>query len=105
MFLPQIFVCTFQAAKLDPRLGCVFRYLGHFYREVASDRARARGCYKKAFELDNKDVESGAATVDLSMEQEDMVSSLVVKMYTNLKATMFRAFMGVVGILVTVFLY
>uniref|UniRef100_A0A667YTE5 SKI3 subunit of superkiller complex n=1 Tax=Myripristis murdjan TaxID=586833 RepID=A0A667YTE5_9TELE len=64
------------AAKQDPNLGCVFRYLGHYYREVAKDRGRARGCYKKAFELDSSDAESGAASVDLSMEQEDMVSAL-----------------------------
>uniref|UniRef100_A0A4W6G8C9 SKI3 subunit of superkiller complex n=1 Tax=Lates calcarifer TaxID=8187 RepID=A0A4W6G8C9_LATCA len=65
-----------KAAKLDPHLGSAFRYLGHYYREIANDRGRARGCYKKAFELDNEDAESGAASVDLSMEQEDMVSAL-----------------------------
>ena len=59
---------------MDPHLGCVFRYLGHYYREVANDHGRARGCYKKAFDLDNDDAESGAASVDLSMAYEDMVS-------------------------------
>uniref|UniRef100_A0A672JK50 Tetratricopeptide repeat domain 37 n=1 Tax=Salarias fasciatus TaxID=181472 RepID=A0A672JK50_SALFA len=63
-----------KAAKLDPHLGCVFRYLGHYYREVAKDYARAQGCYKKAFLLDNDDVESGAASVDLSMAQGDMAA-------------------------------
>uniref|UniRef100_A0A8C3AV10 SKI3 subunit of superkiller complex n=1 Tax=Cyclopterus lumpus TaxID=8103 RepID=A0A8C3AV10_CYCLU len=63
-----------KAAKLDPHLGCVFRYLGHYYRQVANDHSRSRGCYKKAFEMDNTDAESGAASVDLSMEQDDMVS-------------------------------
>lgn len=63
-----------KAAKLDPHLGCVFRFLGHYYREVAKDHARAQGCYKKAFTLDHDDVESGAALVDLSMAQGDMVS-------------------------------
>lgn len=66
-----------QAAKLDPYLGCAFRYLGHYYREVAHDHGRARGCYKKAFELDNDDAESGAAAVDLSMGNDDMVSRSV----------------------------
>lgn len=61
---------------MDPHLGSVFRYLGHYYREVAKDQGRARGCYKKAFELDSTDAEAGAATVDLSMEQGDMVSAL-----------------------------
>uniref|UniRef100_A0A671Y0B2 SKI3 subunit of superkiller complex n=1 Tax=Sparus aurata TaxID=8175 RepID=A0A671Y0B2_SPAAU len=73
---PESLICPFQAAKLDPNLGCAFRYLGHYYREVANDRGRARGCYKKAFELDNDDAESGAASVDLCMEQDDMVSGV-----------------------------
>lgn len=68
--------CPFQAAKLDPHLGCVFRYLGHYYRDIAKDYGRAQGCYKKAFQLDSEDVESGAASVDLSMGQGDMVSCL-----------------------------
>lgn len=62
-----------QAAKLDPQLGCAFRYLGHYYREVSRDLGRARGCYKKAFDLDDNDAESGAAAVDLSMESNNMV--------------------------------
>lgn len=66
-------MCPFQAAKLDPHFGCTFRYLGHYYQEVASDHGRARGCYKKAFDLDNDDAESGAAAVDLSMKNDDMV--------------------------------
>lgn len=52
----------------------MFRLLGHYYRDVAKDQGRARGCYKRAFELDSSDAEAGAATVDLSMEQGDMVS-------------------------------
>uniref|UniRef100_A0A3Q3WEK4 Uncharacterized protein n=1 Tax=Mola mola TaxID=94237 RepID=A0A3Q3WEK4_MOLML len=65
-----------KAAKLDPHLGCAFRYLGHYYREMAHDPGRARGCYKKAFELDNDDAESGAAAVDLSMQSDDMETAL-----------------------------
>lgn len=67
-----------QAAKLDPYLGSVFCYLGHYYREVARDQGRARGCYKRAFELDSNDAESGAASVDLSMKEGDMVSCLLI---------------------------
>lgn len=67
-----------KAAKLDPNLGCAFRYLGHYYREVSNDYNRARGCYKKAFELNNDDAESGAASVDLCMEQEDMDMALEI---------------------------
>ncbi|XP_022607239.1 tetratricopeptide repeat protein 37 [Seriola dumerili] len=76
-----------KAAKLDPHLGCVFRYLGHYYREVANDRGRARGCYKKAFELDNEDAESGTASVDLSMEQGDMDTALATLESVIEKAT------------------
>ncbi|XP_029916395.1 tetratricopeptide repeat protein 37 isoform X2 [Myripristis murdjan] len=76
-----------KAAKQDPNLGCVFRYLGHYYREVAKDRGRARGCYKKAFELDSSDAESGAASVDLSMEQEDMDTALTILQSVIDKAT------------------
>uniref|UniRef100_A0A8C5C3I7 SKI3 subunit of superkiller complex n=1 Tax=Gadus morhua TaxID=8049 RepID=A0A8C5C3I7_GADMO len=67
-----------KAAKLDPNLGCVYRHLGHYYRQVVQDASRARGCYKKAFELDASDEESGAALVDLSMEQGDMDTALAV---------------------------
>ncbi|XP_060893952.1 superkiller complex protein 3 [Labrus mixtus] len=76
-----------KAAKLDPHLGCVFRYLGHYYREVASDPGRARGCYKKAFELDDDDAESGAASVDLSMEQGHMAAALASLQSVIEKAT------------------
>lgn len=81
-------VISLQAAKLDPQLGCAFRYLGHYYREVSQDHGRARGCYRKAFELDDSDAESGAAAVDLSMESNDMVCCLrVFILHINLDCT------------------
>lgn len=63
---------------------------------MAHDHGRARGCYKKAFDLDNEDAESGAAAVDLSMENDDMVSGFVGKP-TNffLKNTAFMCDVGV----------
>ncbi|CAM9116435.1 unnamed protein product [Lampetra planeri] len=76
-----------QAAKLDPFLGGAFRYLGHYYREVARDFGRARGCYKKAFDLDSGDAESGAASVDLSMAQDDMDAALELLQSVTEKAT------------------
>ncbi|XP_055367212.1 tetratricopeptide repeat protein 37 isoform X2 [Betta splendens] len=76
-----------KAAKLDPYLGRTFRYLGHYYQEVAKDHSRARGCYKKAFELDNDDAESGAASVDLSMKQDDMDTALEILQAVIVKAT------------------
>uniref|UniRef100_A0A3B3XJJ4 Tetratricopeptide repeat domain 37 n=1 Tax=Poecilia mexicana TaxID=48701 RepID=A0A3B3XJJ4_9TELE len=75
------------AAKLDPHLGCAFRYLGHYYREVANDVARAQGCYRKAFQLNSGDAESGAALVDLSMGQGDMDSALATLESVTEKAT------------------
>lgn len=65
-------------------MGKVFCYLGHYYRDVVGDKNRARGCYRKAFELDDTDAESGAAAVDLSVELEEMVC-----MYNNLKLCSF----------------
>ncbi|NXH23551.1 TTC37 protein, partial [Bucco capensis] len=67
-----------KAAKLDGYLGSVFRYLGNYYREIAEDKSRALGCYKKAFELDETDEESGAAAVGLSMELGDMETALSI---------------------------
>ncbi|KAM4050000.1 superkiller complex protein 3 isoform 2-T3 [Anomaloglossus baeobatrachus] len=67
-----------KAAKLDPYMAKVFCYLGHYYREVASDKTRARGCYKKAFDLDGNDGASGAEAVDLSMELNDMDTALAI---------------------------
>ncbi|XP_011614358.2 tetratricopeptide repeat protein 37 isoform X1 [Takifugu rubripes] len=76
-----------KAAKLDPNAGRVFHYLGRYYQEVVCDHGRARGCYKKAFDLDNDDVESGAAAVDLSMKDDDMDSALEMLQSVIEKAT------------------
>ncbi|XP_040277485.1 tetratricopeptide repeat protein 37 isoform X1 [Bufo bufo] len=67
-----------KAAKLDPYMAKVFCYLGHYYLEVAGDKTRARGCYKKAFDLDGNDGESGAKAVDLSVELNDMDAALAI---------------------------
>lgn len=40
-----------KAAQTDPTLGDPFLYLGHFYCEVAGDKARASKCYLKATQL------------------------------------------------------
>lgn len=67
-----------KAAKLDSYLGSAFCYLGNYYRDVAGDKSRARGCYKKAFELDGTDEESGTAAVDLSVELGDTDTALSI---------------------------
>ncbi|XP_004841751.1 tetratricopeptide repeat protein 37 isoform X2 [Heterocephalus glaber] len=76
-----------KAARLDTYMGKVFCYLGHYYRDVAEDKSRARGCYRKAFELDDTDTESGAAAVDLSVELEDTESALAVLTTVTQKAS------------------
>lgn len=58
---------------MDSYLGSAFCYLGNYYRDIAGDKSRARGCYKKAFELDETDEESGTAAVNLSVELGDTV--------------------------------
>ncbi|XP_021397206.2 superkiller complex protein 3 isoform X2 [Lonchura striata] len=67
-----------KAAKLDSYLGSAFYYLGNYYRDIAGDKSRARGCYKKAFELDETDEESGTAAVNLSVELGDMDTALSI---------------------------
>ncbi|XP_074789347.1 superkiller complex protein 3 [Athene noctua] len=67
-----------KAAKLDSYLGSVFRYLGNYYQDIAGDKSRACGCYKKAFELDGTDEESGTAAVDLSVELGDTDTALSI---------------------------
>uniref|UniRef100_A0A8D1NUC5 Superkiller complex protein 3 n=1 Tax=Sus scrofa TaxID=9823 RepID=A0A8D1NUC5_PIG len=76
-----------KAAKLDTYMGKVFCYLGHYYRDVVGDKNRARGCYRKAFELDDTDAESGAAAVDLSVELEEMETALAILTTVTQKAS------------------
>ncbi|XP_055968519.1 superkiller complex protein 3 [Sorex fumeus] len=76
-----------KAAKLDPYMGKVFCYLGRYYRDVVGDRNRARGCYRKAFELDDSDTEAGAAAVDLSVELEEMETALALLTAVTQKAS------------------
>ncbi|KAG8130900.1 putative Tetratricopeptide repeat protein [Naja naja] len=67
-----------KAAKLDNFLGDAFHYLGQYYRDVAGDKNRALGCYKKAFERDKTDGVTGAAVVDLSTELGDLETALAI---------------------------
>ncbi|KFP86291.1 Tetratricopeptide repeat protein 37, partial [Acanthisitta chloris] len=67
-----------KAAKLDSYMGSAFFYLGDYYRDVAGDKYRAYRCYKKAFELDKMDEESGRAAVDLCVELGDMDTALSI---------------------------
>ncbi|XP_045141130.1 tetratricopeptide repeat protein 37 [Echinops telfairi] len=83
----KAFTHFLKAARLDPYMGKVFCYLGRYYRDVVGDKNRARGCYRKAFELDDTDAESGAAAVDLSVELEEMETALAVLTAVTQKAS------------------
>ena len=48
-----------EAARLDPREAVVFRYLGHYYSQIAGDLRRAARSYQKAITLDPEDAEAG----------------------------------------------
>uniref|UniRef100_A0A8C6RPJ8 SKI3 subunit of superkiller complex n=1 Tax=Nannospalax galili TaxID=1026970 RepID=A0A8C6RPJ8_NANGA len=76
-----------KAARLDTYMGKVFCYLGHYYRDIVGDKSRARGCYRKAFELDDTDAESGAAAVDISVELEDAETALAILTAVTQKAS------------------
>ncbi|XP_014452741.1 superkiller complex protein 3 [Alligator mississippiensis] len=76
-----------KAAKLDSYMGSVFCYLGHYYRDVAGDKNRARGCYKKAFELNRSDGEAGSTAVDLSMELGDTETAIAILTSVTEKAS------------------
>ncbi|KAL1924268.1 uncharacterized protein VTP21DRAFT_7303 [Calcarisporiella thermophila] len=47
-----------QTVKLDPFFASAFTQLGHFYRLVDSDRARAIKCYEKSISLDPTESEA-----------------------------------------------
>ncbi|XP_053151889.1 SKI3 subunit of superkiller complex protein [Hemicordylus capensis] len=80
-----------KAAKMDSYLGTAFRYLGQYYRDIAGDKNRALGCYKKAFEKDKTDGEAGAAVVDLSTELGDLDTALDILTNVTEKASAGRA--------------
>ncbi|XP_063151480.1 superkiller complex protein 3 [Candoia aspera] len=80
-----------KAAKLDNFLGDAFHYLGQYYRDVAGDKNRALGCYKKAFERDKTDGVTGAAVVDLSTELGDLETALAILTEVTEEASAGRA--------------
>lgn len=65
---------SWQAAKLDPHNSETFEYLGHYYSEAGRDVTRARKCYQKAFDLDNKNETAGEKLCDLLNKAGEEVS-------------------------------
>ena len=53
-----------RAARLEPFNSQVFTWLGHYFRHVASNPARAAQCYAKAFACDPGNTAAGVAVVD-----------------------------------------
>ncbi|RDY08827.1 Tetratricopeptide repeat protein SKI3, partial [Mucuna pruriens] len=53
------------SAKLNPRNGESFKYLGHYYGGVSLDTQRAIKCYQRAVVLNPDDSESGEALCNL----------------------------------------
>ncbi|XP_042305350.1 tetratricopeptide repeat protein 37 isoform X3 [Sceloporus undulatus] len=80
-----------KAAKLDNYLGSAFHYLGQYYRDIAGDKNRALGCYKKAFEKDKTDGDAGAAVVDLSTELGDLETAIAILTEVTERASAGRA--------------
>jgi len=52
-----------QSAKLNPKNGISFKYLGHYYASVSLDTQRAIRCYQRAVVLNPDDSESGVSFV------------------------------------------
>ncbi|XP_027913014.1 tetratricopeptide repeat protein SKI3 isoform X1 [Vigna unguiculata] len=54
-----------QSAKLNPKNGISFKYLGHYYANVSLDTQRAIKCYQRAVVLNPDDSESGEVLCNL----------------------------------------
>ncbi|BAU00867.1 hypothetical protein VIGAN_10250300 [Vigna angularis var. angularis] len=54
-----------QSAKLNPKNGLSFKYLGHYYANVSLDIQRAIKCYQRAVVLNPDDSESGETLCNL----------------------------------------
>lgn len=49
------------SAKLNPKNGQSFKYLGHYYAGISLDTHRAIKCYQRAVVLNPDDSESGVS--------------------------------------------
>ncbi|KAF9286798.1 Superkiller protein 3 [Mortierella alpina] len=64
------------AAKLDPRCAGAFTYLGHYYREVIQDEARAEKCYQHAFSLDPREGDAGRFLSDYLLKSDSLEGAI-----------------------------
>ncbi|KAG0295601.1 Superkiller protein 3 [Dissophora globulifera] len=66
------------AAKLDPHCAGAFTYLGHYYREVVQDEARAEKCYQHAFSLDPREGDAGRFLSDYLLNADSLEGAIDV---------------------------
>ncbi|KAF9106846.1 Superkiller protein 3 [Mortierella sp. AM989] len=66
------------AAKLDPRCAGAFTYLGHYYREIVQDEARAEKCYQHAFTLDPHEGDAGRFLSDYLLNADSLEGAIDV---------------------------
>ena len=59
--------CVLGTAVPGPAQAAAFAWLGRFYREVASDAARARKCFQKSLALDPAQADAGVSEPVLSV--------------------------------------
>uniref|UniRef100_A0A8C4QPZ4 Tetratricopeptide repeat domain 37 n=1 Tax=Eptatretus burgeri TaxID=7764 RepID=A0A8C4QPZ4_EPTBU len=74
----KAFTHFLKAARLEPCNGGAFKHLGLYYRDVAKEMVRARGCFRKAFELCPWDETAGADAVDACVALGDDDSALQI---------------------------
>ncbi|KAI1317452.1 Superkiller protein 3 [Mortierella claussenii] len=66
------------AAKLDPHCAGAFTYLGHYYRVVALNDARAEKCYQHAFSLDPREGDAGRLLSDYLLNGDSLEGAIDV---------------------------
>jgi tetratricopeptide (TPR) repeat protein len=69
------------AAKLDPHLGSVYAFIGHYYGVILKDTMRATKCYLKALAYNPMDTEAGVALSHIFIESGD--TSAAVKLWND----------------------
>ena len=63
------------SAKLNPKNGEAFKYLGHYYGRVSLDTQRALKCYQRAVSLNPDDSDSGVSLVVSQMFLFNVIES------------------------------
>lgn len=72
------------AAKLDPHLGSVYTFIGHYYLDIMKDTMRATKCYLKALAYNPMDTEAGVTLSHIYIESGDTAAA--IKLWGDVKA-------------------